>query len=1026
MMLDRKIVRGPIPFLLLCHAVLPASAASPAGIDKTRLPVAATHVVDFEKEIRPVFARHCYSCHGPEKQRNNFRLDDKAAALKGGDDYAPDIVPGKSDESPLIHFVAGLVADRIMPQKGERLTAEQISLLRAWIDQGAPWPDGPESARSSAQRDYWLFKPHRQSAIPRIRKKDWPRNPIDYFILEKLEQKGLEPNSQADKMTLLRRATFDLHGLPPTPKELDDFLSDQTPDAFVKVVDRLLASPRYGERWARHWLDVARFSESQGFEYDKIREHAWRYRDYVIRSFNEDKPYAQFIQEQIAGDALEPVTRQGIVATSFLVAGPWDEAGSVASKSDLLKARIREEELEDMISAVGQTFLGVTINCARCHDHKFDPIPQRDYYRLKAAFAGVRHGEKAIFTAEDQKVREAALAQANSRVKQLEREITALEDAAKKDALIARATATSPRAPLPFAKWTFETNANDSAGALHGKLHGGAALKDGRLQLNARDSYMETEPLRTELREKTLEAWVALSNLSQRGGGVMAVELNRNGESFDAIVYGEREPMKWIAGSEFFQRTRDLPAPVETAGSGELIHMAISYSTNHSIAIYRNGERYGSYSPDGEQASLRSFPANNTRILVGLRHHGAGNGFFEGAIEEAHLYDRALDAGEIAASFRCGPPIVTPAEIVQALTSTQRQQREALLAELALQKEAARKLSVVPLAYAANSRQPEATFVLARGDVEKKREEVVAGGLSAVRCLTEDFGLAKDAPEALRRLKMAEWIVNSDNPLTWRVFVNRVWHYHFGRGIVATPNDFGANGEQPTHPELLDWLASEFIAGGGSAKKLHRLIMLSSAYQQSFQPNDPAAAIDSDNRMLWRYPLRRLEAEEIRDAMLHISGQLNLQMAGPGFRPFTVFTNNSHFYTLTDRDEPQFNRRTIYRINVQSARNPLLDSLDCPDPSTKTPARNVTTTPIQALGMMNNSFVQRQAQRFAERLEVEAGKDPAEQINLAYRLVVGRQADGHEIKRALALARQHGMESVGWVLLNASEFLYVK
>jgi len=603
--------------------------------------------------------------------------------------------------------------------------------------------------RTGAATNYWAFKPPVRPPIPSVKHKDWPRTPIDYFILASLEEKGLPPAPMANKTTLLRRVTFDLHGLPPTPAELDAFVADKSPNAFARAVDRLLASPHYGERWGRHWLDVARFAESHGFEYDKIRENAWRYRDYVVQSFNEDKPYFQFVKEQIAGDALLPASREGIVATGFLVAAPYDEAGNT-SASALLKARIREEELEEMIGAVSQTFLGLTVNCARCHDHKFDPIPQRDYYRLKAALDGVRHGERSL-------------------------------------ALAAEATA------------------------------------------------------------------------------------------------------------------RSSPAAAET-----------------------------------------------------------------------------------------------------------------------------------PKAYAANSRQPGPTFVLARGDVEKKLEPVTAAGLSAFSTLTADFGLNADAPEQERRVKLADWIANAANPLTARVMVNRVWHYHFGRGIVGTPNDFGVNGERPSHPELLDYLASEFVAQGGSIKKLHRLILLSSTYQQSGDTTAKArhqpspAELDADNQLLWHFPLRRLEAEAIRDAVLSVSGQINLQTGGASYRPFTVFVSNSHFYNLTDPVGPEFNRRTIYRMTVHSGRDPLLDSLDCPDPSTKTPVRSFTTTPIQALGLMNDGFIQREAKAFAERLARDAGQSTKAQIQRAWRLSLSRPPRKDETTRAAALAQEHGMESVCLVLLNSSEFLYVR
>jgi hypothetical protein len=901
----------------------------------------------------------------------------------------------------------------------------------------------------------------------------WPHTPIDTFILAKLEEKDLSPAAPADKATLLRRATFDLHGLPPTPAELEAFNADKSSDAFAKVVDRLLASPRYGERWGRHWLDLARFAESDGFEYDRLRENAWRYRDYVVTSFNQDKPYAQFIKEQIAGDALEFATAESVAATGFLVAGPYDAAGNT-SVSVLLKARIREEELEDIIAAVSQTFLGMTVNCARCHDHKFDPIPQRDYYQIKAALEGVRHGERPLLSAAQANARQTRVAQLNERIHQLEKEIAAIESAGR--VLVTEASATpnfnapegaparintsngsAPVPVRPIALWRFKTNADDAIGALHGTLHGGATLQRGRLHLDGKEAFLRTAPLTDDLREKTLEAWLVLPNLAQRGGGVVSLE-TPDGGVFDALVFGEREPKKWMAGSNVYRRTRDLNAPFETAGSNELVHVAAVYGSDNSITFYRNGAPYGqTYTPAGDQATVRTYARGDAHLLFGLRHTGASNGFLEADIDEVRLYDRALSAEQIAISARSGPRIITADAIAQALTEAQRRQRDALLADLAKERKALQAIPPIPQGYAAVSRQPELTFVLARGDVESKRQPVSAGALSAVHALPDEFGLPAEASEGLRRLRLAEWIAHPENPLTPRVLINRVWHYHFGRGLVGTPNDFGANGERPSHPQLLDWLAAEFLAQGGRVKSLHRLIMLSATYQQSSNaenarrlsakaassvptsleqkldgvervptPSFQGAKVDADNRLLWHFPLRRLEGEAVRDAMLSVSGQLNSQMGGPSYRPFTVFVSNSSFYNLTDPFGPEYDRRTVYRMGVHSGRDPLLDSLDCPDPSTKTPMRGMTTTPIQALGLMNNSFVLRQAHYLAARLKIEAGEKADEQIKQAYRLTLNRSPQEAEIRRAAALAHEHGMESVCWALLNASEFSYVR
>jgi hypothetical protein len=883
--------------------------------------------------------------------------------------------------------------------------------------------DEPGSGVHRAGLDWWSLQKVSRPEVPSVKQRDWVRNGIDAFILQKLESAGLQPAPEANRTTLIRRLYFDLVGMPPAPAEVDEFVRDERADAYEQLVDRLLASPHYGERWGRHWLDLARYCESQGFERDKIRDHAWRYRDYVIRSFNQDKPYPRFMTEQIAGDVLEPVTREGIIATGFLVAGPWDEVGAT-QQSAVMRQRVREEELEDMLATVGQTFLGLTVNCARCHDHKFDPILQKDYYRLKAAFEGALPGDRMLLTPGELRERETQAAKLRERIAEMSAQISALEKEGRDKALARQGKPVPEGVPTPMARWTFEQDGRDDVGDLHGTLKGKAQIVNGRLKLDGKGSYLETAPLARDLGEKTLEAWVLLPDLNQRGGGVISIE-TKGGQVFDAIVFGEREPKKWIAGSDGFVRTRDLGGPAETAGPDELIHVAVVYKSDGSITAYRNGTRLGEpYKPDGKP--LVTFKAQDAHVLFGMRHTGGGNAFLTGEIEVGRLYDRALSDKEIAASFRAGVPHVSPEEIAAALTDDKRKQRQTLIGELASVRLELQGITTNDFSYCVNPRQPEPTFVLKRGDVETKGEQVTPGGLSTIRTLSSELGLKADAPEGQRRLKLAAWLTDADNPLTARVMVNRIWQHHFGRGIVGSPNDFGFNGERPSHPELLDWLATEFVARGWSIKEMHRLVLLSSTYRQSAKYQAAAAEVDADNRLLWRFSPRRLEGETVRDAMLSVSGQLNCRMHGPSFRPFTVQVFNSNFYELTDVLGPEYNRRTIYRINVNSARDPLLESLDCPDPSTKTPHRSITTTPLQALGMMNNPFVRRQAKAFAGRVKEEARDDIGKQTSLAFALALGREPTAEEREHAAGLVREHGLEQLCWVLFNASEFLYVR
>jgi mono/diheme cytochrome c family protein len=975
-------------------------------------PPAPARAPGFERDVLPLLASHCLKCHGGDARKGGLDLRTPGSMLEGGK-HGPVLVKGSPDKSPLV----ARVTKQEMPPGKDKLTDAQVALLRDWINAGAP------SERGDAGPT-WAFRPVARPAVPAVQHPDRVRTPLDAFVLARLEREGFTLAPEADPATLIRRVSFDLVGLPPSPEEVEAFVNDTRPDAYERLVERLLASPHYGERWGRHWLDVARFGESQGYERDKLRDHSWPYRDYVVGSFNDDKPYDRLVKEQIAGDVLDPAPEDGVVATGFLVAGPWDEVGQT-QQGAVMRQRVREEELEEMLAAVGQTFLGLSVNCARCHDHKFDPIPTKDYYRLKASLEGVHAGDRPALVPARLREHEAKVAEANRRIAELEKEVAGLEAAGREKVLREQGKPDAGKLPSPVARWTFEKDAKDSVGGLHGSLQHGAVIANGRLRLDGKGAFVQTEPLAGDLREKTLEAWVVLPELDQRGGGVVSVQTN-DGSVFDAIVFGEREPKKWLAGSSGFQRSRDLEAVQETAGAQELVHVAIVYAADDSVTVYRNGVAYGAaYVPKGDNATLRSYPARESRVLFGLRHTGAGNGYFHGEIEEARLYDRALGAAEVAASFRAGPERVPLEEVLKALGKEQRERHASLTAELARQRAAVPALPA-ELTYGATPSTPEPTFILPRGDVEKPGEQVTAGALSAVKGLDADFGLPADGPEGPRRVKLAEWVASADNPLTPRVLVNRVWHYHFGRGLVGTPNDFGLNGEPPSHPELLDWLAAEFTAGGGSLKRLHRLILLSSVYRQAAAFNAKAAALDGDDRWLWRFAPRRLEGEAVRDAMLSVSGNLNHQLGGPSFRPFTVSVFNSTFYTLTDPVGPEFNRRTVYRMNVNSARSPLLEGLDCPDPSQKTPRRAVTTTPLQALGLMNDSFVLRQARGFAERVRREAGEDAAGQVARAYRLALARPPTDEEAKRATAVAREHGLETVCWALLNASEFLHVK
>ena len=883
---------------------------------------------------------------------------------------------------------------------------------------------GAEPTRAGS--DWWSLQPLAHPDLPDVKNSRWVRTPIDAFIAARLESKGLSPTVRAGPHALIRRVTFDLIGLPPTVAEVEAFEKETALDpqkAWEKLVDRLLASSHYGERWGRHWLDAVRFSESHGFEYDRLRDNAWRYRDYVIQAFNSDKPYAQFVQEQIAGDVLSSETTAGIVATGFLVAGPWDQAGNGAA-SATFRAMVREAELEDMLAAVGQTFLGLTVNCARCHDHKFDPVSTRDYYRMKAIFDGVYHGDRPLLTRDQVHERAVIQKKRQERLDEIRRKIAEIERRGRQGSNATQGPRESKNLPLPISRWTFNGDARDSIGNLHGTLKGGARIAGGRLVLNGKDAFLETAALDRDVTEKTLEAWLVLDNNQQRGGGVISLESDE-GRVFDGIVFGERQPGKWLAGSELFHRTRDLTGPQETATPEQLIHVAVAYARDGRIALYRNGEPFGgSYVPDGDEGKPLTYKAREAHILIGKRHTGGNDPYLKGAIEEARLYNRALSAAQVKDSFKTGFERLSVQQVLSSLSDEDRKQHAQLTTELATVAREQTAAARVEMAYAANVRQPAPTFLLKRGDPDLKGERVTAGPPEAIHGPKTEMEMTVDTPESQRRLNFAQWLTHRDNPLFWRVMANRIWQHHFGEGIVRTPNDFGFNGDRPSDPLLLDWLADDFRKSGGSVKHLHRQILLSASYQQASTFNAASVKIDAENRLLWRYPARRLEAEALRDSMLAISGQLNMKAGGPSFRPFKLEVFNSSFYHLIDADTPDFNRRSVYRININSAKDPLLDVLDCPDPSVKTPKRSTTTTPLQALTMMNNSFVQRQARDFAKRVHMEAGDDAIAQVKLAYKLALARSPTNIEIERSAAVLKKQGLRVVCWALFNSSEFIY--
>ncbi len=1318
----------------------------------------------FESKIRPVLASECYECHDAKKQKGGLRLDYRDGWKKGGDS-GDAIVPGHPAKSLLLKSIRHEDPDLKMPEKRPKLGDNVIADFEKWIALGAPDPrDEPPKAGSGVpwdklladRKSWWSLLPVQKPQPPAVKDTVWSQHPVDRFLLAKMEAHGLKPSPDADPHTIIRRLTFALTGMPPTPEEVEQFTQSATrslQSAIEGAADRLLASPRFGERWGRHWMDLVRYADSHGSEGDPEIPNAWRYRDYLIRAFNADVPVNQLIREHLAGDLLpNPRWNRGehfnesILGIAHL---RFVEHGFQPVDTRDEQVKVTDSQIDVAMKA----FQALTVSCARCHDHKFDAVSQRDYYALAGIFESSRPAmvtidEPALLeTNKTQladlkgKVREALfedwkrepariaarlLAESTPspettgvtrEIEQLRRKLTSLEQGVR--TRLARENAGQPLsvAPRPIARWSFEGSAGDSIGGLNGDLLGGAEIRNGRLVLNGTDAFFRSPPLTRELREKTLEAWVSLATLEQGGGGVVTVE-NGKGAIFDALVFAEKEPQRWVAGSNNFRRSQNLGGATETAKPGEFIHIAASYRADGTIAFFRNGEPYGQpWKP--ESPSPVEFAANDAHVLLGRRHTGGGRAFLKGEIDEARLYDRGLGADEIRASFRAGQKALglDAAALAKAMTPQERGQQTALESDLRSASEKLRKLSAGasekpwlaargdaehntanPLhvwaklsgksgsamtsaweelrrAATAAGRRPEAKrawdltkpgrdfaecyhygtgigaapslngdFTLApEGDAalaglmpaavtthglttrhngvlttkpfrietdfisirawggngaqarlivdgyplgtnpifpraqlskdepawltldtkyrkgsmayleiataldQTRREKsakdrswfgiseiichdgpgplenartlaplldgpaprdsrelsvryekaiaaaldawranslaepqrqlldalirrgllpVSLGALSNAKPLIESYrrlesavpfprhapGVLESAGEdvallergehlkpgpkvqraflqafgsrpietkASGRLELANAIADTSNPLTSRVMANRIWHHLFGRGLVATPDNFGRMGEKPTHPELLDYLARRFTEDGWSLKRAVRLIVTSRAFRITGSPGTDARERDPSNDWLSHFRVRRIEAEAIRDSMLVLSGKLDATMFGPG-----VAANAP--------------RRSVYLTIRRNALNPFLEVFDAPKPFTTTGRRDATNVPAQSLTLLNDRFVIESSRQWAEQLiAANADASPQGRIRRMFVAAFAREPSEREVSAAEKYLRASSpggalMHQAGaWAdfaqsLLNAKEFIFLR
>jgi hypothetical protein len=975
---------------------------------------AALAAVSFESEVRPIFEKHCIECHGPKKQKSDFRLDDREVALHGGESHTPNIVPGKPTESPLLRFVTTDDRDTRMPPKGDRLTAAELDTLKRWITDGAIWPESA-SLKKADPLGWWSLKPLSRPALP----SGDAAHPIDRFILAKLKEKNLQPSGIADARTILRRLNFDLIGLPPTADELAAFeqeAAQDLPAAIGRAADRLLASPRYGERWGRHWLDVVHYGDTHGYDKDKLRPNAWPYRDYVIRAFNEDKPYARFVEEQLAGDTLYPQTADGQVAQGFISAGPWDYIGHAELPETKLDGKIaRALDRDDMVSNTTGAFLATTAQCARCHNHKFDPIKQEDYYRLQAVFAALDRADKTFDVDADAARRRAPLVAERTR---LDGEIKALND---------KMASTDSRRVTLIGKLIDELKQGTAAVERPEFGYHSAISKD----------QVATKWVQVDLgvaRELTEVILTGCHDTFNNIGAGFGFPLRYKVELSDDAKFGQGvNVIADFTGS-------DVPSPGVKPQRFPVAKLKGRYLrvTATKLAPRRNDYIYAlaelqAIDPKGRNVALGATVTSLDSIEAGPRwgRLNLTDGYFYGPKSERDDARIALLERE-RAEIRKGARKTNPAA-------------DQKLAELTADRsKVAKELATLPapqVAYVgtihkgtgafagtgANGGKPRPIFVLKRGDVSQPDKEVGPGTLPFAKELTSQFDLPSDAPEGARRVALAKWITDQRNPLTWRVIVNRVWHYHFGRGLSDTPNDFGRMGSQPTHPELLDWLAVDFRDSGQSLKKLHRLIVTSATYRQSSLGNPANEKIDTSNAFLWRMNRRKLEAEAVHDSVLAVAAKLDLTMGGPGFQDFVIDKpqHSPHYeYDQHDVEDPKSHRRSVYRFIVRSQPQPFLTVLDCADPSMSVASRNETVNALQALAMRNNRLTVAMAKHFAARVAKEATTPPA-QIDLAFRLALGRPPSSNEAEAMSDYVREHGLPNLCRLIFNLNEFNFV-
>jgi mono/diheme cytochrome c family protein len=968
--------------------------------------------------VADVFERHCLSCHNDQERQGGLSLSSAASFGKGGDE-GPIVDLNTPAESLLLKMISG--SEPEMPQDSSPLSDHDVATIKSWLETGAAWPgDRQLQDRSLADLNWWSLKPLQRPSIPAVHaSRDessriaWG-NPIDAFVQAKLREHGLAPSQEADRKSLIRRVYFDLLGLPPTPDEVRSFVQDVRADAYERMIDGLLADPRYGERWARHWLDVVHYADTHGYDKDKLRPNAWPYRDYVIRALNQDKPYVDFIREQLAADTLNLNEADSVVPLGFISAGPWDFVGHAEVPESKIDGQVaRHLDRDDMVSTTMNAFCSVTVQCAQCHNHKFDPVSQQDYYGLQAVFAAVDRTEKPY---------DPDPSMAGKRA-EISRQLAAIQS------------------QLQAFDLEIRKQAGDELTEIENRL---SALTKGSDQPLRPEYGYHSEIAATD----SVEKWVQVDlGSSQSLKHIVLVACN---DAFNNIGAGFGFPVRFkieVSDDPSFvdaqvvsdQTTSNYPNPksipqvfATDCAARYVRARATQLAPRQNDFIFALAEMIvlddsGTNVAFGRTTTaLDSIEAPERWRLTNLVDGIHPARLDDGTIPNLVNWQRERDS--ILAS-KVDAKLLAEREKMNLLRSKIEEEQKQLPSQQMAFVGGVHFGSGAFVGTGSKGGQPRVIRVLARGDVRTPGAISSPGALSIFPNEANTFDLPSEHYESARRLALADWISRHDHPLTWRSIANRLWQYHFGRGIVDSPNDFGRMGQLPTHPELLDWLACEIRddQAGGSLKRMHRLILTSHTYRQTSAVSESGTQGDGDNRYLWRMNRRRLDAESIYDSVLAVSGKLRPEMGGSGYWCFVLEKpeHSPHYqYDQLDVDDIKTHRRAIYRFIVRSAPDPLMECLDCADPSLLVPKRSETITALQALSMFNNKFMLRMSEHFASDLE-RTGANLETQLQTGFERALGRSPKPNELQALTQFAQEHGLPHACRLILNLNEFIFV-